>query len=59
MPCTTKDDVVQICYEDGMFTGGLSCLETLQEYGCTIIPISTGNLKIYMQQLYTTLLMTL
>lgn len=57
----TKDDVVQICYGYGMFTGGLGFHEALEEFGCSIIPTSSGNtLKqlFYMQNLHTSVLIT-
>lgn len=57
----TKDDIVQICFGYGMFTGGLGFHEALQDYGCTIVPTSTGNTEkqiFYMKELHTTVLIT-
>ncbi len=57
----TKDDIVQICFGYGMFTGGLGFHEALEKYGCTIIPTSSGNTEkqlFYMQNLKTTVLIT-
>ncbi len=57
----TKNDVVQICVGYGMFTGGLGFHEALEEFGCTIVPTSSGGTEkqlFYMQNLNTTVLVT-
>ncbi len=56
-----KDDIVQICYGFGMFTGGFSFYEGLKELGCQIIPTGTMSTEMqlfYMQQLKPTVLLT-
>ncbi len=37
------DDVAQICYGYGLFTGGLGAHYGAEHAGCTTIPISAGN----------------
>lgn len=57
----TPDDVVQICYGYGMFTGGLGFHEALADYGCTIVPTSSGGSEkqlYYMEKLHTTVLIS-
>lgn len=56
-----KDDIIQICYGFGMFTGGLSFYDGLQKFGCKIIPMGTMSTEMqlfYMQQLKPTVLVT-
>jgi len=55
----TKDDVAQICFGYGMFTGALGLHYGLEKIGATIIPSSTGNSEkqiMYMKDFGTTLL---
>ena len=55
----TKDDVAQICFGYGMFTGALGLHYGLENVGATIIPSSTGNSEkqiMYMKDFGTTLL---
>ena len=55
----TKDDVAQICFGYGMFTGALGLHYGLESIGATIIPSSTGNSEkqiMYMKDFGTTLL---
>ncbi|HKM03342.1 MAG TPA: phenylacetate--CoA ligase [Lachnospiraceae bacterium] len=55
----TKDDVCQICFGYGMFTGALGLHNGLERIGCAIIPASTGNTQkqlMYMKDFGTTLL---
>lgn len=55
----TKDDVAQICFGYGMFTGALGLHYGLEKVGATIIPSSTGNSEkqiMYMKDFGTTLL---
>ena len=55
----TKDDVAQICFGYGMFTGALGLHYGLENIGATIIPSSTGNSEkqiMYMKDFGTTLL---
>lgn len=57
----TPDDIIQICYGYGMFTGGLGFHEALAEYGCTIVPTASGNSEkqlYYMEKLHTTVLIS-
>ena len=39
----TKDDVVQICYGYGLFTGGLGAHQGASKIGAMVIPMSSGN----------------
>lgn len=41
----TKDDVVQIAYGYGLFTGGLGAHYGVENLGATVVPMSTGNTK--------------
>ncbi len=41
----TADDVVQVAYGYGLFTGGLGAHYGAERLGCTTIPISGGNTK--------------
>ena len=53
------DDMAQICFGYGMFTGALGLHEGLTKVGATVIPASVGNSQkqlMYMQDLGTTLL---
>ena len=37
------DDVIQICYGYGLFTGGLGAHQGAERIGATVIPMSAGN----------------
>lgn len=55
----TKDDIAQICFGYGMFTGALGLHCGLEKIGAAIIPSSTGNTQkqlLYMKDFGTTLL---
>lgn len=55
----TEEDVAQICFGYGMFTGALGLHYGLENIGATIIPSSTGNSEkqiMYMKDFGTTLL---
>ncbi|MBQ3235256.1 MAG: phenylacetate--CoA ligase [Clostridia bacterium] len=55
----TKNDVSQICFGYGMFTGALGLHYGLENIGSTIVPSSTGNSEkqiMYMKDFETTLL---
>jgi phenylacetate-CoA ligase len=41
----TKDDVIQIAYGYGLFTGGLGAHNGAEKIGATVVPMSTGNSK--------------
>ncbi|MFH1639594.1 MAG: phenylacetate--CoA ligase [Chloroflexota bacterium] len=41
----TKDDVVQIAYGYGLFTGGLGFHYGAERLGCKVVPTSAGNTK--------------
>jgi phenylacetate-CoA ligase len=41
----TKNDVIQIAYGYGLFTGGLGAHDGAQKIGATVVPMSTGNSK--------------
>lgn len=56
---TTPDDVVQVAYGYGLFTGGLGLHYGAEKLGATVIPISGGNTKrqiMLMQDFGTTVL---
>ena len=55
----TKEDVAQICFGYGMFTGALGLHYGLEKIGAAIVPSSTGNSEkqiMYMKDFGTTLL---
>lgn len=55
----TEDDVAQICFGYGMFTGALGLHNGLEKVGAAIVPSSTGNTQkqlMYMKDFETTLL---
>ncbi len=55
----TEEDVVQVCYGYGLFTGGLGFHYGLEKIGTTIIPASVGNTGrqiLLMEDLGTTVL---
>ena len=55
----SKEDVAQICFGYGMFTGALGLHYGLENIGATIVPSSTGNSEkqiMYMKDFGTTLL---
>ncbi len=55
----TDEDVAQICFGYGMFTGALGLHYGLENMGATIVPSSTGNSEkqiMYMQDFGTSLL---
>ena len=39
----TREDIVQVCYGYGLFTGGLGLHGGAERIGATVIPASTGN----------------
>ena len=40
-----KDDIIQIAYGYGLFTGGLGAHGGAEKIGATVVPMSTGNTK--------------
>lgn len=40
-----KDDVIQVAYGYGLFTGGLGAHYGVENLGATVVPMSTGNTK--------------
>ena len=44
-----KDDIMQISYGYGLFTGGLGVHFGAEKVGCTVIPISGGNTRRQLQ----------
>lgn len=40
-----KDDIIQIAYGYGLFTGGLGAHYGAEHLGATVVPMSTGNTK--------------
>ncbi|MDD3220669.1 MAG: phenylacetate--CoA ligase [Lachnospiraceae bacterium] len=55
----TDEDVAQICFGYGMFTGALGLHNGLERIGAAIVPSSTGNTKkqlLYMKDFESTLL---
>ena len=45
MAGVTKNDVIQVAYGYGLFTGGLGAHDGAQKIGATVVPMSTGNSK--------------
>ncbi len=41
----TKEDIVQVAYGYGLFTGGLGLHYGVEHLGATVVPMSTGNTK--------------
>ncbi len=41
----TRDDVIQVAYGYGLFTGGLGAHYGAENLGATVVPMSTGNTK--------------
>ena len=41
----SKDDIIQIAYGYGLFTGGLGAHGGAEKIGATVVPMSTGNSK--------------
>ncbi|MBN2557820.1 MAG: phenylacetate--CoA ligase [Clostridia bacterium] len=57
----TKDDVAQVAFGYGMFTGGFGLHYGLQRLGATVVPASSGNSErqiMYMQDFGTTALIS-
>ncbi len=55
----TADDIVQVAYGYGLFTGGMGVHYGIERLGATVLPISAGNTKkqiMMMQDLGTTVL---
>ncbi len=45
MAGVTKDDIIQVAYGYGLFTGGLGAHGGAENIGATVVPMSTGNSK--------------
>ena len=45
MAGVTKNDIIQVAYGYGLFTGGLGAHDGAQKIGATVVPMSTGNSK--------------
>ncbi len=45
MAGVTKDDVIQVAYGYGLFTGGLGAHGGAEKIGATVVPMSVGNSK--------------
>ena len=41
----TRDDIIQVAYGYGLFTGGLGAHYGAEKLGATVVPMSTGNTK--------------
>jgi phenylacetate-CoA ligase len=57
----TKDDIAQVAFGYGMFTGGFGLHYGLQKLGATVVPASSGNSErqiMYMQDFGTTALIS-
>lgn len=55
----TKDDIIQVAYGYGLFTGGLGAHQGASKVGAMVIPMSSGNTQrqiMMMQELGTTML---
>jgi phenylacetate-CoA ligase len=56
---TSRDDIVQVCYGYGLFTGGLGAHQGASRIGATTIPMSSGNTQrqiMIMRELGSTIL---
>ena len=49
MAGVTPDDIVQVAYGYGLFTGGLGAHYGAEKLGCSVIPISGGNTRRQLQ----------
>ena len=45
MAGVSKDDIIQVAYGYGLFTGGLGAHGGAEKIGATVVPMSTGNSK--------------
>lgn len=45
MAGVSKDDIIQVAYGYGLFTGGLGAHNGAEKLGATVVPMSTGNTK--------------
>ena len=45
MANVTKDDIIQVAYGYGLFTGGLGAHAGAEKIGATVVPMSVGNSK--------------
>lgn len=45
MAGVTKEDIIQVAYGYGLFTGGLGAHSGAEKIGATVVPMSTGNSK--------------
>lgn len=45
MAGVTRDDVIQVAYGYGLFTGGLGAHSGAEKIGAVVVPMSTGNSK--------------
>lgn len=45
MADVSKDDIIQVAYGYGLFTGGLGAHYGAEKIGATVVPMSTGNSK--------------
>ena len=45
----TKEDIIQVSYGYGLFTGGLGAHGGGEYMGCTVIPMSSGNTQLQIQ----------
>ena len=45
MAGVSKDDIIQVAYGYGLFTGGLGAHYGAEKIGATVVPMSTGNSK--------------
>ena len=45
MANVTKNDIIQVAYGYGLFTGGLGAHAGAEKIGATVVPMSTGNTK--------------
>ena len=55
----TKDDIVQVCYGYGLFTGGLGAHQGADKIGAMVVPMSSGNTQrqiMMMQEMGSTIL---
>lgn len=47
----TDEDIVQVSYGYGLFTGGFGVHSAAEKIGCAVIPMSSGNTKLQIQNM--------
>ena len=47
----TDEDIIQVSYGYGLFTGGFGVHSAAEKLGCAVIPMSSGNTKLQLQNM--------